>query len=70
MGEIRTFVDNDTHIRVLQHEIAVLSKKFNPAEEGTGHFNTAISVLQERIQELKRTAAWPFPTDVRQLDVE
>lgn len=41
------------YISVLKEEIQVLKFKFNPNEEGTGHYNTAISVLQERINEIQ-----------------
>ena len=68
MGEIKTFTDSITHIKVLEYEISRLRKKFNPLEEGTGHYNTTISVLEERIVELKSQAAWPFPIDAKDLD--
>ena len=43
------------YIQVLQNEIDVLSSKYyKPKTEGTGHFNTAISVLKFRIEELKK----------------
>ena len=68
MGEVRTFTDSTTHIKVLEYEITRLRKKFNPQEEGTGHYSTAINVLEERILELKSQAAWPFPIDAKDLD--
>ena len=60
MGEIKTFVDKETHIKVLQYEIANLGKKYQPTEEGTGHFNTAISVLKARIKEIENNSGWPY----------
>lgn len=42
------------YIAVLRNEINLLKTQYyNPQEEGTGHFNTAISVLQNRIQEIE-----------------
>jgi hypothetical protein len=39
---------------VLRNEIEVLRHEYyKPQEEGTGHFNTAISVLQHRLDEIK-----------------
>ena len=61
MGEIRTWTDKNEYITVLRTEIAVLKKRFNPQQEGTGHFNTAISVLESRIEELEKEVQWPFP---------
>lgn len=49
-------MDNFTnmYLAVLDNEIEVLRREyFKPQEEGTGHFNTAISVLQQRIDEVK-----------------
>ena len=43
-----------------QQEINVLKTYYKPQEEGTGHFNTAISVLQFRIEELEKQLQWPF----------
>ena len=48
-------VDYLIHISVLEEEIKVLQEKYKPAEEGTGHYNTAIYVLKSRIDELKET---------------
>lgn len=46
-------IDKDTYIQVLQNEIKVLKDNyFKPHEEGTGHFNTAIYVLQQRIEDI------------------
>lgn len=41
------------YVSVLKKEIEELKIKFNPNEEGTGHYNTAIGVLQERIKEIQ-----------------
>jgi hypothetical protein len=49
-------MDNFTnmYLAILNNEIAVLKREyFKPQEEGTGHFNTAISVLQQRVDEIK-----------------
>lgn len=44
----------DEYIAVLQNEVETLRRYYyNPNTEGTGHFNTAISVLQDRIKELQ-----------------
>jgi hypothetical protein len=61
MGEVRNWTDKNEYITVLRTEIAVLKKRFNPEQEGTGHFNTAISVLESRIEELEKEVQWPFP---------
>jgi hypothetical protein len=47
------YVPRREYIAVLQNEIETLKRfYYKPMEEGTGHFNTAISVLTQRIQEL------------------
>jgi len=61
MGEIRTWTDKNEYLNVLKKEIEVLKSRYNPNEEGTGHFNTAISVLQSRIEEIENELNWPFP---------
>lgn len=63
MGEIRTWIDKEEYIKVLKKEVSVLQTRFNPNEEGTGHFNTAIGVLENRIAELELDLIWPFPND-------
>ena len=60
MGEVRTWTDKEQYIAVLTKEIQVLKTRFNPSEEGTGHFNTAISVLENRVEELQQDLNWPF----------
>jgi uncharacterized protein (UPF0262 family) len=48
-------VSIDTYIQILENEVDVLrTHYFKPQEEGTGHYNTAISVLEHRINELKK----------------
>lgn len=43
------------YIQVLENEIDILNNNYyKPETEGTGHFNTAISVLRFRIEELKK----------------
>lgn len=61
MGEIRTWTDKTEYIAVLRKEIQVLKDRYKPETEGTGHFNTAISVLESRVKELERDLNWPFP---------
>ena len=47
-------ITREEYIAVLETEVETLSRYyFKPEEEGTGHFNTAIHVLQQRIEELK-----------------
>jgi hypothetical protein len=44
----------EEYIAVLETEAETLRRYYyNPDAEGTGHFNTAVSVLEMRIQELK-----------------
>ena len=48
------FTSKEEYIAVLQTEMETLLRfYYNPNTEGTGHFNTAASVLQERIKELQ-----------------
>ena len=63
MGEVREWVDKETYIKVLKKEINVLKSYYKPQEEGTGHFNTAISVLQSRVEELEKQMQWPYETN-------
>lgn len=63
MGEIRVWKDKEEYIEILEKEITVLRTRYNPDMEGTGHYNTAISVLEDRVKELKRETTWPFPLD-------
>ena len=44
----------EEYIAVLETEVETLRRYyFNPETEGTGHFNTAIGVLQRRIEEIR-----------------
>jgi hypothetical protein len=44
----------EEYIAVLETEVETLRRYyFNPETEGTGHFNTAISVLEKRIEEIR-----------------
>ena len=63
MGEVREWVDKETYIKVLKKEINVLKTFYNPDTEGTGHFNTAINVLQSRVEELENQLQWPYETN-------
>jgi hypothetical protein len=63
VGEIRTWTDREVYLNVLRKEISVLQTKYQPHEEGTGHFNTAISVLESRIKEIESEMNWPFPNE-------
>ena len=63
MGEIRTWTDREVYLNVLKKEISVLQTKYQPHEEGTGHVNTAISVLESRIKEIESEMNWPFPNE-------
>jgi hypothetical protein len=63
VGEIRTWTDREVYLNVLKKEISVLQTKYQPHEEGTGHFNTAISVLESRIKEIESEMNWPFPNE-------
>jgi len=48
------FTSKEEYIAVLQTEMETLLRYYyNPNTEGTGHFNTAASVLSERIKELE-----------------
>ena len=47
-------ITRQEHIAVLQLEVETLKKYYyDPLTEGTGHFNTAIGVLENRIKELQ-----------------
>ena len=48
------FTSREEYIAVLQTEMETLLRYYyKPGTEGTGHFNTAASVLEERIKELQ-----------------
>ena len=43
-----------THVNVLKQEIEILKEiYYNPNIEGTGRYNTAIGVLEERVKEIE-----------------
>jgi hypothetical protein len=42
----------EEYVAVLMNEIETLRRYYKPSEEGTGHFNTAINVLEQRIKEI------------------
>jgi hypothetical protein len=49
-------MNKQVYINVLRKEIETLKKDYyKPNEEGTGHFNTAISVLEQRIKDVNAT---------------
>jgi hypothetical protein len=49
------FTSREEYIAVLQNEVEILRRYYyKPQSSGTGHFNTAISVLEQRIEELQR----------------
>ena len=51
------FTSREEYIAVLQTEVETLRRfYYKPQTEGTGHYNTAISVLEQRIEELQRMA--------------
>jgi len=43
----------EEYIAVLETEVEVLGRYYKPETEGTGNFNTAIGVLQRRIEEIR-----------------
>ena len=44
-----------THLKILEKEINILEKEYYKSDsEGTGHYNTAISVLKERINDINK----------------
>jgi len=47
-------VSNEDYISVLKNEIRILKTYYyDEKKEGTGHFNTAISVLEQRIKDVE-----------------
>ena len=45
------FTSREEYIAVLQNEVEILRRYYyKPQSSGTGHFNTAISVLEQRIE--------------------
>lgn len=63
MGEVRVWKDKEEYIEILEREIAVLRTRFNPDIEGAGSIYIAISVLEDRVKEIRREITWPFPLD-------
>jgi hypothetical protein len=48
-------ITNEEYVAVLETEKETLLRHYyKPKEEGTGHFNTAASVLQHRIDEIRK----------------
>ena len=48
-------ITNEQYLTVLENEKETLLRDYyKPKEEGTGHFNTTASVLQHRIDEIKK----------------
>lgn len=48
------FTSREEYVAVLENEVEILKRYyFKPSTEGTGHYNTAISVLESRIKELQ-----------------
>jgi hypothetical protein len=44
----------EEYVAVLKNEVETLRRYyFDPHAEGTGHFNTAIMVLEQRIKEIE-----------------
>jgi hypothetical protein len=47
-------ITREEYIAVLETEVETLRRYYyKPETEGTGHFNTAISVLERRIEEIR-----------------
>jgi hypothetical protein len=53
LGEVSKTRNVMSYVQVLQNEIEELTKMLQPHD--TGHINTAISVLRERIKTIKET---------------
>lgn len=45
---------NEMYLAVLRSEREHILSLFDPHQEGTGHYNTAASVLDSRIKELEK----------------
>lgn len=60
---MKTFdTSREEYIAVLQTEVETLKRfYYRPLEEGTGHFNTAISVLEQRIKDLQEAPEVRLP---------
>ena len=46
-------ITREEYIAVLEAEVETLRSYYKPETEGTGHFNTAIGVLERRIEEIR-----------------
>jgi len=46
-------ITREEYIAVLETEVETLRRYYKPETEGTGHFNTAIGVLERRIEEIR-----------------
>ena len=46
---------NEMYVAVLRKERLHLLNLFDHTQEGTGHFNTAASVLEHRIKEIEKS---------------
>ncbi len=52
---VKNKITKKTHLKVLEKEINILEKKYyKPNSGGTGHYNTAISVLKERMNDINK----------------
>lgn len=52
---IKDEITKETHLKILEKEINILEKKYyKPNNGGTGHYNTAISVLKERVNDINK----------------
>lgn len=60
---MKTFdITREEYIAVLRTEVEVLKRDYyNPSEEGTGHFNTAIGVLEQRIKAIQEVPEVRLP---------
>ena len=57
-----SMITRQEHIAVLQLEVETLKKYYyDPSTEGTGHFNTAIGVLENRIKDLQEVPEVVLP---------
>ena len=53
---MRKEISNVDRIIFLMEEIAILESRFLP--EDTGHLRTAVNVLKERVEELRKSAKY------------
>ena len=58
-------MSKEEYISVLENEVKVLREQYyKPTEEGTGHFNTTIGVLEFRIKEINGDSSYCDSVDV------